>query len=219
MFLDANSASRNLTLPSLTSLFMIPRLAIITQNTLEAAGLKSILDEIIPMADVAIFDSLEQLKDEHAVTPFFHFFITPEILIDDVDFFMEHARQTIVLSVRHPSDSILRHFHVVNTSQSQRDLVKAILRLHGQGHPQHGHPDMPGHSSQTSQIEISNREAEVLALVAKGFINKEIADKLCISLPTVVSHRKNICEKLHLRSVSALTIYAVTHGIVSVDEI
>ena len=59
----------------------------------------------------------------------------------------------------------------------------------------------------------------MLALVAKGYINKEIADKLCISLPTVISHRKNICDKLHIRSVSALTIYAVTHGIVSVDEI
>ena len=199
--------------------FMIPRLAIITQNTLEAAGLKSILDEIIPMADVAIFDSLEQLKDEHAITPFFHFFVTPEILIDDVDFFMEHARQTSVLSARHPSDSILRHFHVVNTSQSQRDLVKTILRLHGQGHPHHGHPGVSEHPQQPPQNEISNREAEVLALVAKGYINKEIADKLCISLPTVISHRKNICEKLHLRSVSALTIYAVTHGIVSVDEI
>ena len=68
-------------------------------------------------------------------------------------------------------------------------------------------------------VEISARETEVLALVARGFLNKEIADKLCISLPTVISHRKNICEKLHLRSVSSLTIYAVTHGIVNIEEI
>ena len=60
---------------------------------------------------------------------------------------------------------------------------------------------------------------EVLALVARGFLNKEIADQLCISLPTVISHRKNICEKLHLRSVSSLTIYAVTHGIVRIEDI
>jgi DNA-binding CsgD family transcriptional regulator len=78
---------------------------------------------------------------------------------------------------------------------------------------------MPEEDVVGPEIEISKREAEVLALVVRGFINKEIADQLCISLPTVISHRKNICEKLHMHSVSALTIYAVTHGIVSIDEI
>jgi DNA-binding CsgD family transcriptional regulator len=66
---------------------------------------------------------------------------------------------------------------------------------------------------------LSQREQEVLALLVKGYINKEIADRLNISLATVVTHRKNITEKLGLKSVSALTIYAVTHGIVRVDEI
>jgi DNA-binding CsgD family transcriptional regulator len=73
--------------------------------------------------------------------------------------------------------------------------------------------------SHAAYIEISQREAEVLSLVVKGYINKEIADRLNISLATVVTHRKNITEKLGLKSVSALTIYAVTHGIVRVDEI
>jgi DNA-binding CsgD family transcriptional regulator len=73
--------------------------------------------------------------------------------------------------------------------------------------------------SHAAYIEISQREAEVLSLVVKGYINKEIADRLNIGLATVVTHRKNITEKLGLKSVSALTIYAVTHGIVRVDEI
>ena len=66
---------------------------------------------------------------------------------------------------------------------------------------------------------LSAREIEVLALVAQGFINKEIADKLNISLTTVITHRKNITEKLGLRSVSALTIYAVMNGYVELDKI
>jgi DNA-binding CsgD family transcriptional regulator len=73
--------------------------------------------------------------------------------------------------------------------------------------------------SPSAESTLSARETQVLALVVKGLINKEIADRLCISLPTVVTHRKNICDKLHLRSVSALTIYAVTHGIVSAEDI
>ncbi len=198
---------------------MIPRLAIITLNTLEATGLKSIIDDIIPVADVAVFDSVALFKEEHAVTPFFHFFISPEILLDDTEFFLSHSRQTFVLTARPHTDAILGHFHVINTNQEQHTLIKALLQLHQAGHANHRHPDFEKQQPNAADIEISSREAEVLALVAKGYINKEIADKLCISLPTVISHRKNICDKLHIRSVSALTIYAVTHGIVSVNEI
>ena len=66
---------------------------------------------------------------------------------------------------------------------------------------------------------LSNREIEVLSLVVQGFINKEIATKLNISLTTVITHRKNIMEKLGMKSVSALTIYAVMHGYVDISKI
>ena len=69
------------------------------------------------------------------------------------------------------------------------------------------------------QNDLSMREIEVLSLVARGFINKEIADKLNISLATVITHRKNITEKLGIKSVSGLTIYAVMRGYVEDDSI
>ena len=73
----------------------------------------------------------------------------------------------------------------------------------------------------SQQIEhlLSSREVEVLSLVAQGMINKEIAEKLNISITTVISHRKNIQDKLGVKSVSALTIYAVMHGYVDVNKI
>ena len=66
---------------------------------------------------------------------------------------------------------------------------------------------------------LSAREIEVMSLIVQGYINKEIADKLNIGLATVVTHRRNIMEKLRLRSVSALTIYAVMHGYVDIGKI
>ena len=66
---------------------------------------------------------------------------------------------------------------------------------------------------------LSSREIEVLSLVAQGYMNKEIADRLNISITTVISHRKNIQDKLKVRSVSALTIYAVMHGYVDISKI
>lgn len=67
--------------------------------------------------------------------------------------------------------------------------------------------------------EISQRELDVLKLVAQGYINKEIADKLNISLNTVLSHRKNITAKLGIKTVSGLIFYCITHGYLQADEI
>ena len=78
-------------------------------------------------------------------------------------------------------------------------------------------PVVVSHSDEAR--ELSPREVDVLRLITHGYINKEIADKLNISLTTVISHRKNITEKLGIKSVSGLAIYAVLHGYVEVDSI
>lgn len=67
--------------------------------------------------------------------------------------------------------------------------------------------------------KLSTREIDVLVLMVKGLLNKEIASELNISLPTVVFHRNNIYEKLGTRSIGKLTIMAVIHNLVPVSEI
>ncbi len=74
---------------------------------------------------------------------------------------------------------------------------------------------------ETEQIEntLSDREKDILKLVAQGFTNKEIAEKLFLSIHTVTTHRKNISNKLGIKSISGLTIYAVLNGIISIENI
>lgn len=59
---------------------------------------------------------------------------------------------------------------------------------------------------------LSKREQEVLGFVAQGLMNKEIAVRLQISLTTVITHRKNLADKLGIHSLAGLTVYAYTHG-------
>lgn len=65
--------------------------------------------------------------------------------------------------------------------------------------------------------DLSDREIEVLTQMVKGMANKEIADILNISIHTVISHRKNITEKTGIKSLSGLTIYAITKKIIPLD--
>lgn len=69
------------------------------------------------------------------------------------------------------------------------------------------------------QEELSSREIDVLIQIVKGLSNKEIADALCLSTHTVMSHRKNIVRKLNIHSTAGLTIYAIVNGIVNLDNI
>mgnify|MGYP006201081117 CR=1 FL=1 len=61
---------------------------------------------------------------------------------------------------------------------------------------------------------LSGRESEITALIAKGFTNKEIGDRLCLSHHTIHTHRKNIIKKLGVSSVSELTLYALSVGLI-----
>jgi len=72
----------------------------------------------------------------------------------------------------------------------------------------------------TQQFEgLTSRELEVLQLVASGFLNKQIADKLSISLHTVISHRKNITRKLQIKTIAGLTVYALLNGLISSNNL
>lgn len=66
---------------------------------------------------------------------------------------------------------------------------------------------------------LTDREKEVIRLVAQGLSNKEIADRLFLSFHTITTYRRNLSAKLRLHSTAALIIYAILHDIVNPEEI
>ena len=192
-----------------------PKIAIVDGNTLAAIGLRQMLQTVMPMMQVDVFGSFAELEANEPQA-YFHYFVAMNLVLENRSFFLEHRRKTIVLTTSTDPNVQMRDFHSLCVNQSENQLVKSLLMLeqhaHGQGR---NLPQMP----MTKEKILTNREVEVLSLIVQGFINKEIADRLNIGLTTVITHRKNIMEKLGVRSVSALTIYAVMNGYVDINRI
>jgi len=66
---------------------------------------------------------------------------------------------------------------------------------------------------------LSEREKDVIVALVQGMANKEIADHLCISVNTVITHRRNIARKLQIHSPAGLTIYAIVNGLVDISAV
>ena len=83
----------------------------------------------------------------------------------------------------------------------------------------HGHAIKMARHAEKTPLLLSAREIEVAVLLCKGLKSKEIADSLCVSPTTVMTHRKNIMEKLHARSLADVILYCVVNGMVDVEEL
>ena len=70
-----------------------------------------------------------------------------------------------------------------------------------------------------NQDTLSQREKEIVVCVVKGMTNKEIAEKLFLSIHTVITHRRNISKKLQIHSAAGLTIYAIVNKLVTLSDV
>lgn len=196
----------------------VPQLAIIDSNTLAVIGLKQLLQMVAQVAQIVTFNSYESFRAmEDAGQRYSHYFVSVSIVLENRTFFSEQRRKTIVLTTSSGPNSQLSGFHSLCINVPEETLVKSLLMMVHQGHSRNG--KIPPASLSSTNNVLTDRELEVLSLIVQGFINKEIADRLNIALTTVVTHRKNIMDKLGLRSVSALTIYAVMQGYVDLSQI
>lgn len=95
-----------------------------------------------------------------------------------------------------------------HTSIEDNILVPAVNKLESHFSPK-----------TTEGEELSAREKEILVAVAKGMLNKEIADQYNISIYTVITHRKNITRKTGIKTVAGLTVYALLNNLLDINSI
>ncbi|MDO4497443.1 MAG: helix-turn-helix transcriptional regulator [Bacteroidales bacterium] len=192
------------------------RFAIIDSNILLCLGLQQLLSELMPMAEIIVCKNLEELQAQENPC-FLHYFVSSQKYFEHASFFREHPHKSIVLV---SGEMLINDVYTLNICQSEQALVRDIMRLQHRGHQ--GHHDRGAIMMQKEETGktplLSAREAEVAVLLCKGFINKEIADRLNVSTTTIISHRKNIMEKLNARSLADIIIHCVMNGYVRVEE-
>lgn len=188
------------------------RFVIIDSNILACLGLQHLICDLLPMAEVVICRSYEELAMQEDAD-FLHYFVSSRIYFEHTKFFRDHPKKSIVLV---NGDMMISGVNTLNVCQSQQALVREIMSLQRKGH---GHAITMARNAEKTPLLLSAREIEVAVLLCKGLKSKEIADSLCISSTTVMTHRKNIMEKLHARSLADVLLYCVVNGMVDVEEL
>ena len=186
------------------------QIVIILNDTLQSVGLQSLLVDYFSPVSITCYQSFNEIEEKKDNIDFY--FTDTDTFVLNSDFFMPRKNKSIVLThagyIRETQNVLSVNLHI-NIRQSQEFIIEQLKLLFQAGQP--NNPD--------STKGLSSREIDVLQLIVKGITNKEIADKLNISLNTVLSHRKNITSKLGIKTVSGLTYYAIMNGLVSANDI
>lgn len=201
------------------------RIAVIEPNVLACMGLQCLLTELFPMVETVVCESFDELR-QHAGATFVHYFVSSRIYFEHAPYFRSCSGRCIVMV---SGDMSINGVATLNVCQGQADLMADLMRLKHEGHRRYVHAGVAtngGHStdiatqptSSRDKVEclLSPREVEVALLLCRGCINKEVADKLGIGLTTVITHRKNIMEKLKAKSLADVIVYCVMNGIYAV---
>ena len=190
------------------------KIVIVERSAIIAEGLKSILSHGHDYEVVCVVDSLRALAERA-------FMLDMDVVVVGAQSYVEgtalrslHEKMSGVALVLLASvvreEDVMRQFDsVINIYDNPQHVVKKLKSAIEQCQT---NPYSDSH-------ELSEREREVLILVAQGMANKEIADRLNISVHTVMSHRKNITHKTGVKSVAGLTVYALLNNLLDQNDV
>lgn len=105
------------------------------------------------------------------------------------------------------SELLMRLDDAISITDSAEQIIQRINNLHSKYNCEANH-----------NKDLTDREVEVLIHLTRGLSSKEIADKLNISVHTVVSHRKNLVEKTGIKSLPGLTLYAISKNFIKLED-
>lgn len=185
-------------------------IAVIEPSQIIYEGLSNILMKFKKNFYLYRFNDLEELKNSVSKERFTVAVINPSVIQNKIqDFIKLKSTQPHIFWI-----ALIYSFYDEELLQKFNDILSVIATPEQITHKLE---QISNTTEKNQQEDLSDREIEVLVQMVKGLANKEIADKLNISVHTVISHRKNITDKTGIKSLSGLTIYAITKKIIPLD--
>ena len=178
-------------------------------------GLAEIIDSMAQFDVVSRLDSPEHLSEKIIALDANMLIINPVLLgFQNKDFLSqlgkEHPNVVIIALVSSCIDhTMLTPYNGIIEINDTRSKIISKMNEFVQSEA----------TKNADDVELSKRETDVLVAVAKGMMNKEIADQMNISIHTVISHRKNITRKTGIKSVSGLTVYALLNNLIDEKDL
>ena len=190
------------------------RVIICEASEIIANGLAEVIDSMAQFDVVARIESPEHLNEKITASDANIVIINPLLLGYQNKEFVnqlgkEHPQLIIIaLATAYLDHSVLTPYSGVIEINDTRSKIISKMNEFAQSE-----------TTKKDDVELSKREIDVLVAVAKGMMNKEIADLMNISIHTVISHRKNITRKTGIKSVSGLTVYALLNNLINESEL
>lgn len=175
------------------------KVAVIGLPPLYAYGLRALIGERWPEHDVVICDI-----DSHVWRGADCHIVSAAALASLARFLMSELDRVMLITSSSPSANTL--MPMLSPNASVKDVYHALDRMFACVSDKKASPP-------ATHMPLTQRESEILRLIAAGRTSRQIADMLCISQNTVLTHRKNIAVKTGLHTVSALTHFAMVHGL------
>lgn len=192
------------------------KVIVISNAFLISAGIENLVLELSGMLVDHVFNGSERNLGEKIISKKPEFVIIDpesisEIMLQLLRELNEEKEIKIIGLVSHLTNhNILSRFsYTLNIQNNKYQLVEALQRIVGK----------PEGLNSGNEPLISKRETEILRQLALGLTNQEIADKLFLSVHTVMTHRKKITRKLGIKTVSGLTVYALMNKLVDIREV
>ena len=191
------------------------RVIICEASEIIANGLAEIIDSMAQFDVVARLDSPEHLSEKMVATDANLVIINPMLLgFHNKEFLAQLGKEhpnviMVALVCSYLDHTVLAPYNGVIEINNTRSRIISKMNEFAQTET----------TRKADDVELSKREIDVLVAVAKGMMNKEIADTMNISIHTVISHRKNITRKIGIKSVSGLTVYALLNNLIDENEL